>query len=360
MGARRPLPVFAAWTAHTDAAPVSFLQAARGFSPARRGFVTRVAGVVHERRPHLLSPPAVAFAHGSGFMVKVVHTSELMNPCPRQALLRIEGKEHRIAQTALVTGLVGHAALQGVTEEPELTTCTAVELAWDETARKLLDEGRSMAAAVVAGEEDIKSEVQAIVDRYRATVSPMVTRLIGCELPVSLEVPVGDGEPITFESHIDKLYIGADPLTGEEAVVLVDWKFYGDGPSSPFIARSLQLGMYQYAVKHDGVMVGDWPFIMPDRPLRCYWAHMNYFRPYKRKQKVTEPDGEQVEYQAGDSRPMHRCMLNATVTDWDKLLAAFAERVEMMRAGIWPAMPEPKRCMLCQSNYACDAWGAYA
>ena len=282
-----------------------------------------------------------------------------MNPCPRQAKLRIEGKEHRTAETALVRGLVAHAALQGVSEEPELTTCSAVELAWDETAAKLIEEGRSMSAAVVDGEEGIKGEVHATVDKYRETVMPMVDQLIGCELPVSLQVPIEGGEPILFESHIDKLYIGADPLTGEESLVLLDWKYHQTAPSSPFLARNLQLGMYQYAVMNDGVQVGGWPWVAPELPMRCYWVHLPYLKPYGRKTTVNE-DGEPVVYMKGDTRPIRRVVFSATVTDWDKLLAAFAERVRMMRADIWPAIPEPTRCKLCQSNYACDAWGAYA
>ena len=291
-------------------------------------------------------------------MDHAVHTSELMNPCPRQAKLRIEGKEHRTAETALVRGLVAHAALQGVSEEHELTTCTAVELAWDETARKLIEEGRSMSAAVVDGEEAIKDEVHRTVDRYRETVLPLVGELVGCELPVSLAIYV-DGEPVRFESHIDKLYIGADPLTGEESLVLLDWKYHQTAPSSSFLARNLQLGMYQYAVANGGVQVDGWPWTAPALPLRCYWVHLPYLKPYGRKTTVTE-DGEPVVYEKGDARPIRRVMFSATVTDWDKLHAGFAERVRMMRADIWPAIPEPTRCMLCQSNYACDAWGAYA
>ena len=291
-------------------------------------------------------------------MLGSIHTSPLMNPCPRQAKLRIEGKEQRTAETALVRGLVAHAALQGVTEEGELTTCTAVEIGWDETARKLIEEGRSMSAAVVTSEEAIKAEVMAAVDKYREMVLPLMSELVGCELPVSLPVDV-DGEPVQFESHIDKLYIGADPLTGEESLVLLDWKYHKDAPTSAFLARNLQLGMYQYAVANGGVQVDGWPWIAPDLPLRCYWVHLPYLKPYGRKTNVTE-DGVQVTYEKGDARPINRVMFSATVTDWDKLMAGFAERVRMMRADVWQALPAPTRCHLCQSNYACDAWGAYA
>lgn len=291
-------------------------------------------------------------------MVLSVHSSELMDPCPRRAKLRIEGKEHGNAEGALVGGLLLHEAVQSVLIEPELTTCSAVELAWDVVTAKLLSEGRAMTAAVVAGEESTKEDVAAEVDRYRSMVVPMIDEVVGCELPVSIEIDV-DGEPVRFESHIDAVWVGSDPHTGERAVVIEDYKRRKDEPSSPFLARNLQLGMYQYAVANGGMQVGGWPWIAPEMPIRCYWTHIPNFKVYKRRTPRVI-DGETVVFEKGQSRAIDRIMFDATVTDWDKLLAGFAERVRMMRADIWPAIPEPDRCKLCQSNYACPAWGAYA
>jgi hypothetical protein len=292
-------------------------------------------------------------------MTTTIHTSELLNSCPKQAQLRIEGKEHRTATTALVRGLVAHAALEHITCEPEMTTDSAVELGWDETARKLLDEGRTMTAAVIADEDAIKLEIEAVCDKYREHMAGRVHELVGCEIPISLDIDI-DGEPIRFESHADKVYVGADPLTGEQAVVLIDWKYHATVPSSAYLARNLQIGLYQYAAMHGGLQVDGWPWIMPDGlPLRAYWCHLPNFKPYGRKTTVVE-DGEPVEYQKGDTRPPNRIFYAATLNSPERMLEALAVRVRMMRADIWPAMPDPTGCYLCQSSYACDAWGDFA
>ena len=292
-------------------------------------------------------------------MSLTIHTSELMTSCPRQAQLRIEGKEHRTATTALVRGLVAHGALEHITLEPEMTTDSAVELAWDQTARKLLDEGRTMTAAVVAAEDELRLEIEAVCDQYRAYMASRCHKVIGCEVPVSLDIDI-DGEPIRFESHVDKVYHGADPLTGEEAVVLIDWKYHQTVPTSAYLARHLQIGLYQYAILNGGLQVDGWPWRMPDGvPLVAYWVHLPSLRPYSRKTTVHE-DGEPVVYQKGDRRPASRIFYAATLNEPERLLNDLSIRVRMYRAGLYPAMPDPTGCHLCQSSYACDAWSAFA
>ncbi len=273
-----------------------------------------------------------------------------MAQCPRQAKLRIEGKEHAQAETALVRGLVAHKCLEH--------GCSVAE-AWDAVMADLIDEGRAVTAAVAAGRETIESEVADVVLRYLGRIAPLMEELVGVELPVSIEIGV-DGMPVVFESHIDKLYIGADPLTGERSAVILDWKWHQSAPTSAYLTRNLQLGMYQYAVMHGGLHVDGWPWSLPeDLPLACYWVHLPHLKPYARKTTVNK-DGADVTYAKGDERPMRRVCYAATVTDWGRLEEGFAERVRMMRANFWPAIPEPTRCFICRSSYACAAWGNYA
>jgi hypothetical protein len=283
-----------------------------------------------------------------------VHTSELIASCPKQAQLRIEGKEHRTAETALVRGLVAHQYLDDLTHFDDADA----DAAWDAVIAKVRDEGRSMSAAAINNRESIIRDVEAIGDAYAERVMPLVTTLVGTELPVSLEMDI-DGEPVRFASHIDKLYIGADPLTGEEALVLVDWKYHDEAPTGSYLARNLQFGMYQHAIAAGGLLVDGWPWVMPEGlPLRAYWCHLPNLKPYARGGSTTR-DGETVKHKKGDTRPINRVMFDATVTDETKLLRAFAERVRMMRAGFFPAIPSKVGCYICNSSYACDAWGAF-
>ena len=292
-------------------------------------------------------------------MSLTIHTSELTASCPRQAQLRIEGREHRQATTALVRGLVAHAALEHITLEPEMTTDSAVELAWDTTARKLLDEGRNMTAAVIADEDAIRLEIEAVCDQWRAYMTSRMLKVIGCELPVCMDIDI-DGEPVRFESHVDCVYHGADPLTGEDAVVLVDWKYHQTVPTSAYLARNLQFGLYQHAIANGGLQVDGWPWLMPDGvPLVAYWCHLPNFKPYARKTTVSE-DGEPVTYEKGDRRPANRIFYAATLNEPGRLLEELAIRVRMYRAGLYPAIPDPTGCYLCQSSYACTSFAAYA
>jgi len=286
-------------------------------------------------------------------MTLEMHTTELTASCPKQAQLRIEGKEIRTAETALFTGLLGHAVLERVSVgEP----ATAAEC-WSATAAKLDDEGRTIAPAVIAGEEKICREVDRLVAEYADRVMPLIEEVIGVELPVRLEVDV-DGEPAPFASHIDKLAIGADPFTGERSAMLIDWKFRKDEPSMAYLVRNLQFGMYQYAIKRGGVSVDGWPWMLPnDLPLRAYWAHMPNLKPYSRKTETKDDDGNPVTFVKGDRKPIRKVLIEATCNDDDAVYAAFAERVRMRRLGFAPAIPDPTGCRLCQSQYACKAWG---
>ncbi len=286
-----------------------------------------------------------------------IHTSELLNPCPRQAKLRIEGKEHREAPTALVRGLVAHAALEVVTHGNTANIGDIVDGAWAATMTKLRDEGRNPTAAVAENADAICDEVARVVDRYMMEMPR--GSVVGVEIPVSMDIDI-DGEPIRFESHVDCVYEGADPLTGEHAVVLIDWKWHASVPTSAYLSRNLQLGLYQYALSEGGLLVDGWPYIAPEGvPVRGYWCHLPNFKPYSRKTTVVE-DGEPVEYAKGDARPMNRVLYAATLNEPDRLIEALTERVRMMRADLWPMNPDPTGCHLCQSNYACPAWAAFA
>jgi len=277
-----------------------------------------------------------------------VHTSELTDSCPQRAFLRINGKEHRQAETALFRGLLSHAVLEVVS----MGGVTTAADQWAGVVAKCHDEGRSVAAAVAANEDSICDEVDRAAGRYVEQVMPLFDEVVGVELPVSLVIDV-DGELVRFASHIDKLAIGADPYTGERSVMILDWKWRDTAPMMAYLVRNLQFGMYQYAAKWGGVQIDGWPWMLPDDlPLRAYWVHLPYLKPYKKK---TTSGGET--YAAGESRPLNKVLIEATCNDDDAVYAAFADRVRMMRLGFWPAIPDPVGCGLCQSSYACKAWG---
>lgn len=282
-----------------------------------------------------------------------VHTSELVSPCKRAAYLRINGQDQRWAETALVRGLAAHAALEIMCNDPDGShdPWTTANAGYDATAEKLNDEGRTMTAAPIANRDKICMEIADMLEAYSRRLMPMMESVVGVELPVSMLIEV-DGETVRFASHIDLIYVGASPLTGERALCVYDWKWRQDEPSSAYLARNLQIGMYWHAVRAGGVMDHDgWPIEMPDLPIELFWIHLPNLAPYKVTRKGL--------YEKGDDRPLERVAFRATMNHEANLMAEFSDQVRMMRAGFWPANPEPTRCRICLSSHACRAWSNY-
>ena len=295
-----------------------------------------------------------------------VHSSPIGNPCPKQAELRILGKEHKEAAGALVRGLAAHAALERISGPikydgdggPEAMFAAVAKAAFDETIEKVRSEGRNPTPAVLSNEEKTVKEIARMLASYAERIMPFVDELVGVELPVSMTVKI-DGEPVRFESHIDKVFIGKDPLEGDDAIVVLDWKWHGSTPSPPYLARSLQLGLYHVAVEDGAVVVDGFPWVdRPNLPVRTYWVHLPYLLPYQRAQDVNE-DGEIVRYKKGDARPLFRTLGRASVTNRKALLDAFGDKVRDIRAGRWRPNPTPDGCRHCNSKFACPAWAAY-
>lgn len=286
-----------------------------------------------------------------------IHTSQLTASCPKQAQLRLEGKEIRTAETALFRGLLAHAVLEIVSMGGKAVASDC----WDSVARKVNDEGRHLSPAVIDGRDKICREVDQVCQPYAERVMPLFDEVVGVEMAVSLDLEV-DGEPVRFASHIDKLAIGADPFTGERSAMLLDWKFRQDEPSMAYLVRNLQFGMYQYAIRRKGLQLSEWgAWELPDGlPLRAYWVHLPNLKPYSRKTKGKDDDGNEVEYVKGDAKPIRKVLIEATCNEDQAVYDAFAERVRMDRLGIAPAIPDPVGCRICQCQHACKAWGNYA
>lgn len=280
-----------------------------------------------------------------------LHTSELSTVCLRQAQLRLEGKEIRVAETALVRGLIAHQCL----EDLHNTGDWCVDAAYNAVARKLDEEGRQMTAAPQDKRDEIQTEVAEVVGQYAERCLSMVDELVGCEIPLSLDCEIA-GVPVRIASHLDNLFRGTD-ADGNPAMVLRDWKFRDEEPSFDYLRRNPQLQIYQWAAKQGGLIVGGWPYELPtDLPLVCEWVHLPNLKPYKRGGSSTTENGTRT-WRKGDTKPLDKVLMRVPYDEaWvDQFLS---ERVQLIAMNLWPATPTPKGCFLCQSATYCTGGAA--
>jgi hypothetical protein len=290
-------------------------------------------------------------------VITEVHTGDLTADCPRRVLLARSGKIVGTMPGAMYRGNLAGEALRMMHEQGREWTRTVIESvvlqaaeAVAETAKR---ENRPLTNAVLDNKHSTMTEVVRALLEYGARVAPRVHTLIGCELPIRWTIDV-DGEPQEFASHLDILYRDSD-----DWLCFDDWKWRDDAPGFHYLSRNLQFASYAYALKHGSVLVypsdGDEGWIQFHEWPLAYWIHLDALRPYGKAVTCRDDDGEERQFKRGDARPLRAIVRQAWVMEAKEqaIVDALSERVRMMRAGLWPAIPDPVGCGLCESNNWC-------
>lgn len=279
-----------------------------------------------------------------------IHTSDLTASCLKAVELRIAGKIRGEGTSAIYRGLLFHEVLQICHVAKDFSfqgINKAVMAAPVIVQKKLESENRRMTAAAEASVVAVKAEVAKLVGHYGERLFPLVRdgKLIGCELPVRCAV-----EGFLFASHIDLLWRDAKGV-----LHIWDWKSGEDAPTFAYLNRNLQLGMYSLATHRGEICVsGEW--IAFDCFPRVSWVHLNNLAPYSRKTKGKDDSGAEVEFAAGEHRPLSRILFTPDLSNHAAVEAAFLVRAQMMEAGLFPATPDPVGCHICESQEWCPGF----
>lgn len=286
-------------------------------------------------------------------MITEIHTSDLTARCLKTVELRHVGKIKAEATTALYRGLLFGECCRlihdrGQWENPALP---GVMLdAAKAVANQLRDERRPFSDSVNKSTPILQAEVLRLVEFYanRQRGHFANTRLIGCELPIRLTLDI-DGEEQEFASHLDLLY------RKDNRLIVRDWKLREDAPTSNYLGRHMQMGIYWLSVKYGKVMVGDEWIAFDEFPM-VEWFDAERLSVYKRATTILDQEtGEEVKVPAGTARPIEKIVLPVVFQPEQEaaLLSEITTRVRMFRAGLYPTNPDPIGCHLCESNRWC-------
>jgi len=291
-------------------------------------------------------------------------TTDIGDPCPRHVQLRLAGEARGEYQTALYGGQLGHKCLEILYDgfkatkilpdadefEAAMAQATKIVVAMAEAERRPLSD------SVVKNQKTIARDTLTLIVQYWERFAPRENEVVvGTECPVYLTIDV-DGEEAVFTSHLDLLI--QDTTTGSLRVE--DWKFGDEAPCQSYLARNPQLGLYWLSVRYGQVGIpdalgepvwtefGEWPDV--------YWVHMKNLKPFARKTTI----GDET-FVKGDTRPRDRILMRVVHHEDGEaaLRATIATRVRMMRAGLWPAMPDKQGCRFCDTRRACPECTAY-
>ena len=208
-------------------------------------------------------------------------------------------------------------------------------------------ENRPLTPSVLESRTQIWAEVVEIALQYGARVATIIDKLIGVEVPIRMTLADQNGEAIDFASHLD--LIGRNKA-GQ--LVVWDWKWRDEDPSYDYLVRNLQLGLYWLAVRRGEILIdGEW--VAMDEAPEVSWVHLPNLKVYSRKTKRRGPDGEDIEFAAGDLRPMETIVKHAPFRSESAIRDEVALRVSMMRAGLYPTNPQPDGCRFCESRQFC-------
>lgn len=285
-----------------------------------------------------------------------IHSSDLTARCLREVYHRHAGEVDAECPTAMYRGNIAGEALRMIRMgewDGKRTSDGMIALASraaDAVDGVLVAENRPASAGAQKARTEIIGEVARHVGHYLKRVpADNVSRVIGCEVPVRCTFMV-DGEAIEFASHLDYVWRSTSGL-----LVVDDDKWREDQPTWEYLRRNEQFACYAYACRHGELLVGgewiefrEWPLLR--------WIDLANFKPYTRK--TVCGDGE--EYAKGDDRPLDKLIRHVPYDDVSgpRIEAMVAERVRMMRAGLWPANSDPIGCQVCQSKRYCVSYDA--
>jgi hypothetical protein len=288
-----------------------------------------------------------------------VHTTDLMDSCPRRVELRLAGKRIGETPSALMFGQVWHetrAACYAAGVWDEFRASGILLDSWAKCEADNTKNRQPLTEAVKKNATTTQAEISRLLGHYGERVACRAKKLIGCELPIRCSLVV-DGEAVEFASHLDVLFRDADGR-----LTLDDDKTGDEAPSMDYLRRNKQLAMYAYAIRHGTVWVdgepvefGEWPIVN--------WVHVRNLNTYGRKTTVKEVDfvtGELLDrvYEKGEHRPIDRVVMTAPIHErrTPAILADFAQHVRMRRLGLMPANPDKQGCRACESRSFCESY----
>lgn len=285
-------------------------------------------------------------------MISELHTSDLTASCMKAVQLRHEGKIIASGTEALFKGQLFGECCRYIHERDEWRHAAMPGLLLDASkavADQLAKENRPLSDAVVGKRALIESEVLQCVEAYAARKHEHFgtgCKLIGCELPIRMDLAGFDGG---FASHLDLLYRRNGKL------VVRDWKFRSESPTSAYLGRNLQLACYWLACYMGSVKIGDTWVEFEEFPIVEWFDGMG-LKPYKRAVTFTDFEtGEETKYAAGSARPIEK-IVRPVVFQPEQAGALTDElsvRSVMISGGVFPTNPDPVGCFVCESNRWC-------
>lgn len=294
--------------------------------------------------------PALEVGEG----VAEFHTSDISDPCLKHVQLRHDGKVIGDTPGALYRGQLFNDALgilytRNAWDRPACEAAIVAASKGVEAKSKV--ENRPFTKAVAESLTTHNAEVLALVVQYAQRFAPRSDdKLIGVELPVrfTLEHERLDA-PAEFASHLDLLY-----RRGDGRLVCPDFKLRKDSPSPAFLQRWPQGAIYWLAIRYGTVLVNDDWITFEEWPV-MQWIDATNLAPYGKA--YTHPGTGEV-FKKGDVKPEGRIVLHAPFLPQGEQAARdmLAERVAMMRAGFFPAMPDVEGCGYCDARSGCPTF----
>lgn len=321
-----------------------------------------------------------------------IHSGDLTRPCPRNIQLRMEGKFNPEMQTAMYRGsfasyLMEHLHRGG--EWDEAAVCAAGILAIGQIGDDIKKEQRELSETVENNRGKIHEEVLWCVQEYARRLGPMFAKckFIGCETPcrVTIEAyaPPHDTplrrvdlihgrfpHPIEFASHTDLLFRAPKMVlreffphlgTSDHAMngngtrlCLWDFKFTEKSPTWDYLMRQPQLLLYVVCCNDGAFLLDDFWVEFNEWPAIA-WCHLPYLKPFKRKTVCEDDEGMQTEYVKGDVRPLKNVVrwCNYRFDRIDEIRQELCQRPLMYEQGLFPMIPDPIGCHLCESRAWC-------
>lgn len=291
-----------------------------------------------------------------------IHSSELTASCMAQVKHRLAGEVSGETTTALYRGLTAGRALEIVhAADFACDMSEATVMAASDVQKTLAAENRQLTDAVEAKRDEILGEITQCLHWYRDRFSLLFQEceLLGTEVPARYSLNRDNGDPIEFASHLDLLVRDTKGVfgCGVGRLIIFDWKWRVDSPSSQYLARNMQFALYYLMGRDGSLMCGPegYKWIEFDESPALIWLHLPSLKPYSRRTVSKDDSGEQREYVKGDNKPI-RSILHKVEYDETQISAIQDElrlRAKMLEMNLFPLNPNPVSCRICDAEAFC-------
>ena len=298
------------------------------------------------------------------------HSGDLTAACPKNIELRWEGKFNPEMQTAMYRGSFASYLMEHLhrgADWSEQAVANAGKKAIESINADIKKEGRQLSETVEHDANEIHKEVLWVVFEYARRLGPFFEQcsFIGCEVPCRVTMELNADRSFDFASHLDLIFRAPHRvlehffphlnLPGDgNRLCIWDFKFVKDSPTWDYLARQPQLLLYTVCAWQGSFLLSDlwiefnqWPLIA--------WCHLPYFKPFSRKTMTDDDQGVATEYVKGDVRPLKAVVrwLDYRQDRLPDIIQELCQRPLMYEQGIFPMIPSPIGCHLCESRAWC-------